>query len=242
MTNPPIQTFQRTELCKLYEKAAKIDDAGLFRCARGVANLLKKAGLPYTSGDGYQWKDSLPKNGWVRLEGVTPENAPPGAVVAYDRDPEKRRKHNGAGSQFGHVEIAAIGADGKRKYISDDVRDRAGGTVPHNFAGVFWHPKMGPPPTVDTFMTAQLQQGAKGKDKKPGTYDYLKSNSSLTLDIGIPSVTIAASEGNIGIFNNSASNKNPLVILMGLLALAMVGGAVTGNSGPKALETAKPFS
>lgn len=235
MTIAPPSVFTRTRLCDLFERTAKTDSAGLYQCAEGVRNLLEAAGLPHKRGHGYQWKDSLPEAGWVKLEGVRPQDAPPGAVIAYDRDPPATRKNNGAGSEYGHVEIAAINENGERVYISDASRKKPGGSVPHNFAGVFWHPKLGPPPTIANTQMAQIMAQADAKDpkKKPevGSYDFLAQEKKLfeteTSQINIGPISGSGTQADSF---NTASNQTSLKILLSLLAVAAAGGLITGNN------------
>lgn len=225
MTRTRGGNFQQTDLCRFFQAQARLDDAGLYQCAKGVANLLAAAGLPYTRGDGHTWKDSLPKNGWVRLEGFNPQNAPPGAVIAYDRDPPSIRKNNGAGSEFGHVEIVAMGEDGKRRYVSDTTRTNPGGTVPHNFAGVFWHPSMGPLPTpgsdntyAGTAPSAVLARQQQGSDRTP-------AGARDTADTGGGPARDTTTAGTF----NDASGNSKYSILMVMLAMAVLSSAMTGN-------------
>ncbi len=240
------QGYKQTDLCRFFQQRAQYDDAGLYQCAKGVGNLLKAAGLPHTRGDGYTWKDSLPQNGWVKLEGITAANAPPGAVIAYDRDPPSTRKNNGAGSQYGHVEIVAMGEDGKRRFVSDAVRANAGGTVPHNFAGVFWHPSMGPPPTpgadgiyagtAPSVVLAKHQQQQTGEKKKPGTHPYLDGDAGIVFKKDSADISLGTG------FNN-ASTDNKHSMLMVMLALAVLGSAMTGQKiDLNTTTTSKPLS
>lgn len=117
---------------------AATDDAGDGHCARGVANILSDQAYPVTRGNATDWADSLPRNGWVRLENVTPQTAPPGAVVVYKSDIAlgKEPRNNGGG-RFGHVEIIAINSAGQRVYVADQVYVRPGGSVPDNLVGIF---------------------------------------------------------------------------------------------------------
>jgi len=130
-------------LSSSFFRTAASDNAGGGYCAKGVANILQAAGLDCTRGNAHTWDETLPQNGWQMLEGVTPENAPPGAVIVYDRDTNYSGK--GGGAEYGHVEIVAVEADGDRKYVSDKARDNWGGTVPDNFVGVYIHPDLHKP-------------------------------------------------------------------------------------------------
>ncbi len=121
-------------------QTSQTDNARGGYCAKGVANILERVGLDCTRGNAHTWDDTLPQNGWQKLEGITPENAPPGAVIVYDRDANYAGK--GGGAEYGHVEIVAEDANGNRKYVSDAARDNWGGTVPDNFVGVYIHPDL----------------------------------------------------------------------------------------------------
>lgn len=141
-----------TALCSQFLQTAASDNAYGGYCAKGVANILEAAGLGYTRGNAHTWDETLPENGWQLLEGVTPENAPPGAVLVYDRDTNYQGK--GGGAQYGHVEIVAEEADGTRSYVSDKARDNWGGTVPGNFVGVYINPKLHQPLENGSYSTA----------------------------------------------------------------------------------------
>lgn len=138
-----VPTTNMVALSSSFFRTAATDNAGGGYCAKGVANILQAAGLECTRGNAHTWDETLPQNGWQKLEGVTPENAPPGAVLVFDRDTNYRGK--GGGAEYGHVEIVAIEADGDRKYVSDKARDNWGGTVPDNFVGVYIHPDLHKP-------------------------------------------------------------------------------------------------
>lgn len=121
---------------------SQIDSARDGWCAMGVANILQDQGLACTRGDAYTWAQTLPQNGWVLIEGLSPETAPEGAVLVYDRNgnhaslPESDR----SGRRFGHVEVVTVDDDGNRTYTSDEARQGWGGSVPHNFVGVYVNP------------------------------------------------------------------------------------------------------
>lgn len=127
-------------LSSVFLHQSRVDNAGGGYCAKGVANLLEHVGLGCQRGDAYTWRDSLPRNGWIKLEGVRPEDAPPGAVLLYDRSANSTGR--GGGAEFGHVEIATVDVNGRRQYVSDKARDNWGGTVPQNFVGVYVHPSL----------------------------------------------------------------------------------------------------
>ncbi len=119
-------------------RVAASDNAGAGYCARGTANILESMGYGVTRGNATTWDDTLPKNGWVRLKGVTAANAPEGAVLVYNSDIEEgRRARNNGGGKYGHVEIVAETAQGGRVYVSDKARSNAGGSVPENFEGAY---------------------------------------------------------------------------------------------------------
>jgi hypothetical protein len=118
------------------------DNAESGYCGRGTYNILKHMGLPATNGNGSDWDDTLPKNGWIKVTGITPETAPAGSVIVYENDAEMGKANRGTGGgSYGHVEVVAeIG--GVRRYVSDAARTNYGGTVPDNFEGVYIHPSM----------------------------------------------------------------------------------------------------
>lgn len=129
------------KLSEHFVQKSKFDDAGEGQCAKGVANVLESVGVSVTRGHAYTWKDTLPKNGWIKLEGVRAEDAPSGAVVVYDRDPPGQRFGEG-GSTYGHVVVVAEDKNGNKQYVSDKARSTPGGTVPDNFVAVYVHPKL----------------------------------------------------------------------------------------------------
>lgn len=104
-------------------------------CARGVLNILEGYGIQgLTRGDAYTQIGNFntlaadPNSGWTAIAISNPADAPAGAVLIYDRNP------NGGstgGANYGHIEIAG----GNGTYISDSVRNNYGGTVPQNFTG-----------------------------------------------------------------------------------------------------------
>ncbi|MGB4058310.1 MAG: hypothetical protein WBK77_09535 [Alphaproteobacteria bacterium] len=120
-------------------------------CGRGVHNVLYGLGLidKSDSGDGHMWKGILENkvkddnSGWKRVtvgtdgKPITPENAPPGTVLVYDRDPPGKRHGNG-GSMHGHVEMVTE-VNGQTKYLSFDPLNNPGGTVRRNFVGAYVH-------------------------------------------------------------------------------------------------------
>lgn len=165
-----------------FNRACRAEDAGGAQagyCAKGVANILEDLGVAHTRNHAYTWKNTLPQNGWVKLEGVTPENAPPGAVLIFDQNPENRGKSipKGAsgGKWFGHAEIVTEDKDGNRHYVSDKSRNNWGGSVPGNFVGVYVHPDLknvGPGDPLPANMNEILgtdspafQQNASASDK-----------------------------------------------------------------------------
>jgi type VI secretion system secreted protein VgrG len=135
---PPVRDFDSQAALR----TAARDNAGRNQCAKGVANVLEAQGFPVQRGHATGWHETLPKKGWVKVEGLTPQTAPEGAVVVYRSDEALgKRARNQGGGKYGHVEIVAKDAEGKRVYISDKARWRPGGSVPDNFEGVYVYPK-----------------------------------------------------------------------------------------------------
>ncbi len=122
-------------------KVSRTDNAYGGYCAKGVANILENLGLDVTRGNAHTWIDTLPKNGWVKLEGVDPTIAPIGSVLIYDRN-TNHSLQSGGGRKYGHVEQVAENENGDIRYVSDKARSNWGGTVPGNFAGVYLHPEI----------------------------------------------------------------------------------------------------
>jgi hypothetical protein len=119
-------------------RTCRSDNARGGYCGRGVHNVLESQGYRVTNGDGHNWDQTLPRDGWVMLRGVNARNAPEGAVLVYDSDVQDgRRARNNGGGKFGHVEVVCYDANGNRKYVSDAARDNFGGTVPDNFVGAY---------------------------------------------------------------------------------------------------------
>lgn len=119
-------------------RRARTDNAGVGDCAKGVANILQSQGYNVTRGHAHDWKESLPQNGWVRLDGVNARNAPEGAVLVFDSDVNQgRTPRNRGGGRYGHVEVVCYDENGNRVYVSDKARDNVGGTVPNNFVGAY---------------------------------------------------------------------------------------------------------
>lgn len=106
-------------------RTAAADDASENECARGVANILESLGVPHTRGHAYQWNDTLARNGWKQIQ-VDPANAPPGALLVYDRTTSNENAP--PGQRFGHVELVSLDAQGNRKYVSDKARTNFGGS------------------------------------------------------------------------------------------------------------------
>ena len=140
-----IITMNQQELCREFLSRSRWARGGY--CGIGVYNILDAIGmadgLPTSGRHGFAYAEHLPEAGWVKLEGVTPENAPPGAVLVYDKRPRSQQNGDGGGGdEFGHVEIVAVETDGTRQYVSDKARTNFGGTVPDRFVGAYIHPDM----------------------------------------------------------------------------------------------------
>lgn len=119
------------------------DNAGGGYCAKGVANIINAMdidGVTVTRGNARDWDTTLPQNGWVALEGFTPETAPPGAIIVYP--PDANGRGQGGGAEYGHVEIAAVDASGNRTFVSDRARSNWGGTVADNGYTIYVNPNL----------------------------------------------------------------------------------------------------
>ncbi len=202
---------------------ARTDNAGGGYCAKGVANILESAGLDCTRGNAHTWDETLPQNGWEKLEGITPENAPPGAVIVYDRD--ANFSGQGGGAEYGHVEIVAMGADGQRQYVSDAARSNWGGTVPDNFVGVYINPEIhqvtsGPGPTAadgvaDQSQTAQTTYELQGNEAA----ERLTRETNEANDRVARRTVEESTAGLSTMFDfNGAANGNPMVMLMEIIS------------------------
>ena len=160
-----VPTTNMVALSSSFFRTAASDNAYGGYCAKGVANILQAAGLGYTRGNAHTWDETLPENGWQKVEGLTPENAPPGAVLVFDRDTNYRGK--GGGAEYGHVEIVAVEADGDRKYVSDKARDNWGGSVPGNFVGVYINPKLHRPLENGDYSSTLVANNGSDVDVSP---------------------------------------------------------------------------
>lgn len=217
-------------LSSSFFRTAASDNAGGGYCAKGVANILQAAGLDCTRGNAHTWDETLPQNGWQMLEGVTPENAPPGAVIVYDRD--RNYSGKGGGAEYGHVEIVAIEADGDRKYVSDKARDNWGGTVPDNFVGVYIHPDLHKPLENGQYSSTLVANNASDVDLSSNADTYNVSSSNTTTNGSTPQIFTAeerqrrqlndlilnndqfrANELNTTQSFNDASNATPFMLL-----------------------------
>lgn len=204
-------------LSEHFIQQSKFDNAGDRQCAKGVANILESVGVSVTRGDAYTWKDTLPQNGWVKLEGIRPENAPSGAVIVYDRDPPGQRFGKG-GSTYGHVELVAEDKSGNRHYVSDKARSNSGGTVPGNFVGVYVNPKLTP-------LDGNLMLASASNVPSNGSVAQKKSSQDPTTkegtkDIIIPNQSFAAVSNtgdNSSVFNSEA-NQSSIMIFAAIIS------------------------
>lgn len=206
-------------------QTARTDNAYGGYCAKGVANILEAAGLDCSRGNAHTWDETLPQNGWEKLEGVTPENAPPGAVIVYDRDANYSGK--GGGAEYGHVEIVAMGADGERQYVSDAARSNWGGTVPDNFVGVYINPDIhrtvGNGPVTDATAGTDATNTSGGST----TYELQGNEASDRLmretreandRLAQRSVEESTASLNTMFDFNGAAGGNPMVMLMTIIS------------------------
>lgn len=231
-------------LSSVFLRQARADDAGRGYCAKGVANLLEHVGLGCQRGDAYTWKSSLPQNGWIKLEGVTPENAPPGAVLVFDRDAAGQRGESG-GTRYGHVEIVTVDTAGKRQYVSDAARTNWGGTVPQNFVGVYVHPSLHKTndginyvPNLEgrgNTVTASAQNGSRSREGNSGATGYdptflalLNNNNANSGDASASGSAVSNTDN----FNNQADMNAFLVLAVVVSALYGI-QMDTGAKGPQ---------
>lgn len=230
------------QLSSLFLHQSRVDDAGGGYCAKGVANLLEHVGLGCQRGDAYTWKDSLPKNGWIKLEGVTPDNAPPGAVLVYDRNSNHQGKSGGAA--FGHVEIATVDVNGKRQYVSDKARDNWGGTVPQNFVGVYVHPSLHKTmdgihytPNLDGNSGIRLAQNQTGSStassngRRDGNNTLATDATYMNLFTNRTPGSQQGENGNASSFNNNA-NMSAFVVLAVMISAIYGIDMDTGGRAP----------
>ena len=227
----PRTTSERDSLAlsNVFLRQCRMDDAYGGYCAKGVANLLEHVGLGCQRGHAYTWKDTLPQNGWIKLEGVTPENAPPGAVLIYDRSPRGVRNNDGkGGDDYGHVEIVTEDVNGRRQYVSDKARNNWGGSVPQNFVGVYVHPSLHKTndgihyePNLDPrggTMLASNRSGANGQKEGAQGYDPAMLailNNRTNQDEDDPSIVSGGgTANNSDLFNNNANLSAFLVLAM----------------------------
>lgn len=134
LSNIPLEGFSSASALH----RARVDNAGVGDCAKGVANILQAQGYGVSRANAHDWKETLPQSGWVRLSGVNARNAPEGAVLVFDSDVNKGRSpRNNGGGKFGHVEVVCYDAQGNRLYVSDKARENIGGSVPNNFVGAY---------------------------------------------------------------------------------------------------------
>lgn len=106
-------------------------------CARGVRTILQNipgSGVSGPMGNAHEFQTSLPAAGYTLLTGFTPETAPVGCILVYDRNSPPG---SSGGAAYGHVEIVVTKQDGTRGYISDHFTTRPGGTVRDNFVGCY---------------------------------------------------------------------------------------------------------
>ena len=98
---------------------------------------MKRCGGPH----GHDYHANMKCSGWTNRPDLTPYNAPPGCLISYNsrkRVGDKAVTRKGSGHTYGHVEIVALRADGKRQYVSDKPRNTWGGSV-----GEYWNKQGG---------------------------------------------------------------------------------------------------
>lgn len=113
--------------------------ANKYQCAKGVRLILEDIGLPLNRCEGVNGQDyhgnMSCSNGWQNRADLTPDTAPPGCLISYNSRISVGRPVTkpGSGHVYGHVEIVATNAAGKRFYVSDKPRTNWGGSVPENW-------------------------------------------------------------------------------------------------------------
>jgi hypothetical protein len=112
------------------------DNAGPGYCAKGVANILQAAGIPWDRmPSAYQLRPQLENSDeFIPLGRIDPASAPPGAVLLFDKAGDGRE---GGGNRHGHIEIVGYDGSGNRRYVSDAARNNYGGTVPDKYIGAY---------------------------------------------------------------------------------------------------------
>lgn len=123
------------------------DAASKGYCAMGVRLIGEKLGwnVPQGIASATDWPTQLTtERGWIKLDGVRPEDAPPGSVLYFSNYEDAGKKvpagaKAGSGAYHGHVEIVCEDQSGNRSYVSDAARRNYGGSVPGNFGGVYYY-------------------------------------------------------------------------------------------------------
>lgn len=222
-------------------REARRDDAGTYDCARGVANILIDQGLPCTRGHAHTWAQTLPENGWILIEGLSPDTAPEGAVVVYDRnDNHATLMAQGVedGRVYGHVEVVTVSEDGTRNYAAGAAIDSTpGGSVPQNFVGVYVNPANMTPQQI----LALQQQGvaenytALAATNRRATDNASMANSFASSIDGLLGTDLAgAIQSLTAIFTAVATAVTSGSFNMGDLAAAFQSVAGPDNSTPVA--------
>ena len=129
-------------------RIAASDNAGGGYCARGVRNILTAMGWDNTRhASAYQLAGTLEGDGWVRLRGVRPQDAPEGSLLLFDKlRGSEMDGRDGQGKFHGHVELVTIGEDGQKRYTSDATRNNWGGSVGDQYLGAYMYVGRGAPP------------------------------------------------------------------------------------------------
>jgi len=121
------------------------DNAPVGYCARGVANITERQGLGNFRGlDAHDFSGRMASQGWRLDTRYNQYNAPEGSMLLYNSDARLgqplttgRSGRPTGGSRFGHVEMVTYNSSGNRGYTSSHTSSRPGGTVNHNFMGVW---------------------------------------------------------------------------------------------------------
>lgn len=217
-----VPAVNMTALCSQFLQTAASDNAHGGYCARGVANILEDIGFEHIWANAHSWEESLPQQGWQLLEGITPENAPPGAVLVYDHN-ESNYSGKGGGAEFGHVEIVAVDANGDRKYVSDAARNNWGGTVPGNFVGVYIHPKLHQPLESGSYSTTLLASNTPSTDSPsngsdtPQVFQDAERQRRDINDLVLRNAQLGTDQPNTTQNFNDAANATPFMLLAAIL-------------------------
>ncbi len=207
---------------------ARTDNASVGYCAKGTANILERLGYPVTRGDAHNWDVSLPQNGWVRVAGLNPKNAPEGAVLVYDSDIDRGESpRNNGGGKYGHAEVVCFDERGNRVYVSDKARNNAGGTVPGNFVGVYvprdrYEAMVAANPQLQNINTTKTAESAPAKSNAASP-DGKDNAAKQTTALSTASLSTAFAPAAQGIMDprENTTRSMPVVPTMAVREMAL---------------------